>query len=206
MSYLEIYNEKVADLLGKDQDLMVLENGKGEVVVNGLTSIPVSSIDQVINNVSFGNRHRKMAKTSCNQFSSRSHAIVQIFMERDTPQGLLRSKLSFVDLAGSERVDMTENKGERLNEGSNINKSLLTLGTVIRKLSKKNPDRFVPFRDSKLTRLLKDSLGGSSKTVLIVCITPKNIHFEETLHSLNYGSHAKNIKNNVRRNYVVDEV
>ena len=112
------------------------------------------------------------------------------------------SKLSFVDLAGSERVDLTQNKGERLNEGSNINKSLLTLGCVIKKLSKSKVPKFIPYRDSKLTRLLKDSLGGNSKTMLIVCITPKEVHYEETCHSLNYAAKAKNIINAVRHNVI----
>jgi kinesin family protein 18/19 len=111
------------------------------------------------------------------------------------------SKLTLVDLAGSERLDQTEALGQRQVEGSNINKSLLALGNVITKLSNnaKNVD-FVPYRDSKLTRILKDSLGGSTKTFMITCISLEHRHFEETIHTLNYASRAKMIQTTVSKN------
>jgi kinesin family protein 18/19 len=115
-------------------------------------------------------------------------------------QKYLESKLSFIDLAGSERVSLAQNMGLRITEGSNINKSLLALGKVINKLSEKRNGVYIPYRDSKLTRLLKDSLGGNTRTVLITCITPNRGQKDETIHSLNYAFRAKKIKTDLKRN------
>jgi len=195
LSYLEIYNEKVADLLGDKDDLVVLEDGKGDATVPDLNVLKVQRFEEVIELVMKGNQKRKTAQTNCNEFSSRSHAIIMLILEREIGNGLIqRSKLSIVDLAGSERVSGTDNRGVRLNEGSNINKSLLNLGTVINALSKKGNKGFVPYRNSKLTRLLKDSLGKNSATTLIACINSTKDYYEETIHSLNYATRAKNIK------------
>ena len=112
----------------------------------------------------------------------------------------IESKLSFIDLAGSERVCMQQNMSLRITEGSNINKSLLALGKVINKLSEKKAGIYIPYRDSKLTRLLKDSLGGNTRTVLITCITPNKCQKDETLHSLNYAFRAKKIKTDFQKN------
>ena len=200
LSYLEIYNEQVKDLLGLDDNLMVGENGQGEVQVQGLSTRRVSSFDEMIEFIKEGNSRRKMAKTCANAFSSRSHAILQIHLRKRKGNTIMTSKLSFIDLAGSERVEMTQNKGARLAEGSNINKSLLALGKVINKLSEKASDGYVPYRDSKLTRLLKDSLGGNTKTVLITCVSSNRLQVDEMIHSLNYAARAKKIKLQVEAN------
>lgn len=112
----------------------------------------------------------------------------------------IESKLSFIDLAGSERVCVSQNMSLRITEGSNINKSLLALGKVINKLSEKKAGIYIPYRDSKLTRLLKDSLGGNTRTVLITCITPNKSQKDETIHSLNYALRAKKIKTDFQKN------
>jgi Kinesin motor domain len=199
-SYLEIYNEQVKDLLSDEDNLMLAENTNGEVVVQGLSQPTVSTFAQLIGIVKSGNLRRKMAKTCANAFSSRSHAILQITIRRRVEQGYTRTKLSFIDLAGSERVQLTQNKGIRLAEGSNINKSLLALGKVITALSDRQGEKYVNFRDSKLTRLLKDSLGGNTKTVLLTCISTHSQQVDETIHSLNYAARAKRIKLKVNIN------
>lgn len=203
-SYLEIYNEQVIDLLGDDDNLKITENGSGEVVVQGLSQKSVTRFEELISIVKAGNLRRKMAATSANAFSSRSHAILQITIKRKVEGGYLRSKLSFIDLAGSERVALTQNKGLRLAEGSNINKSLLALGKVITSLSEKNSDSYINFRDSKLTRLLKDSLGGNTKTILITCIGTHSQQVDETIQSLNYATRAKKIKLTVVSNLEIE--
>ncbi len=194
ITYVEIYNEQVKDLLGTDDCLMVTENSTGEVSIQGVQSREITTFNQVIDAIKEGNQRRKMAKTCANAFSSRSHAILQINLKRKERDTIISSKLSFLDLAGSERVDVTQNKGMRLAEGSNINKSLLALGKVINTLSDRNGDGYVPYRDSKLTRLLKDSLGGNTRTIMITCITLTKSQVDETIHSLNYSSRAKRIK------------
>ena len=200
LNYLEIYNEQVKDLLGTDDNLLVGENGQGDVVVQGLSTRPVQTFEEMLLHIQEGNCRRKMAKTCANAFSSRSHAILQIHLRKKKGNSVMLSKLSFIDLAGSERVEMTQNRGIRLAEGSNINKSLLALGKVINKLSEKSSDGYVPYRDSKLTRLLKDSLGGNTKTVMITCISSNRQQVDEMIHSLNYAARAKKIKLNVEAN------
>lgn len=147
-----------------------------------------------------------MAPTHANQFSSRSHAILIFSIEgrsrsRSIKEGIFYSKLQIIDLAGSERAASTENKGQRMVEGANINKSLLALGNCINILSDKGKaGSFVPYRDSKLTRLLKDSLGGNTKTIMISCISPSYLAYEETVNTLKYASRARNIKKKTVRN------
>jgi len=141
-----------------------------------------------------------MAPTGANQVSSRSHAILVVSIEskeraRNIKDGITFAKLQMIDLAGSERGAATENRGQRMVEGSNINKSLLALGNCINILSDRGKaGSFVPYRDSKLTRLLKDSLGGNTKTVMIACISPSFMAFEETINTLKYASRARKIK------------
>ena len=138
-------------------------------------------------------------------FSSRSHAIIIINLKQTTNNTTIHSKLSLVDLAGSEKA--TEHKGLRQQEGSNINKSLLALGNCINTLSdpsKKNG--FVPYRDSKLTRMMKDSLGGNTKSLMIACISPSFSCFEETYNTLKYASRVKNIQKEVKQNVIVEDV
>jgi kinesin family member 18/19 len=179
ISYLEIYNEHVIDLLDdKQAPLMIVEDPVRGVFVPELREIEVDHPSELIELIVNGNNRRTMASTSANEFSSRSHAILQISIQ--TSENSLRmsnqifySKLSLIDLAGSERAASTSNRGQRMVEGANINRSLLSLGNCINILSDKNKmGSFVPYRDSKLTRLLKDSLGGNTKTCMIACISP----------------------------------
>ena len=153
-----------------------------------------------------GNLKRSQAATAANEVSSRSHAVLQVLVQcNDRAPGVVANikvgKLSLVDLAGSERAANTKNTGARLVEGANINRSLLALGNCINALGEKgNKGNFVPYRDSKLTRLLKDSLGGNCRTVMIANISSAESSFEETLNTLKYANRAKNIKTNVQRN------
>ena len=152
-----------------------------------------------------GNERRRCEFTQANAVSSRSHAVLQIVVEsREKAEGVEArvkiGKLSLVDLAGSERASVTKNRGTRLQEGANINRSLLALGNCINALSEKNRGQFIPYRDSKLTRLLKDSLGGNCRTVMIANVSPSVKSFEETLNTVKYANRAKNIKTKIKRN------
>ncbi|EWC48560.1 hypothetical protein DRE_01782 [Drechslerella stenobrocha 248] len=206
VSYFEVYNEHVRDLLAPRKDttyyLKVRESPTEGPYIKDLTEVSVKSLQEVLKYMRQGDTSRSVASTKMNDVSSRSHAVFtlvlkQIYhdMERDeTTERLARIRL--VDLAGSERAKSTEATGQRLREGSNINKSLTTLGRVIAALAESgnNPRRkeVVPYRDSVLTWLLKDSLGGNSKTAMIACISPTD--YDETLSTLRYADQAKNIK------------
>jgi len=178
VSYLEIYNEQVRDLLDdQQQTLMIVEDPMRGVVVPGLSEVVIDHPGSLQQIVVLGNQRRMMAATGANQFSSRSHSILIVSVESQTPNSrgeVIYSKLQMIDLAGSERAAQTENRGQRMVEGANINRSLLALGNCINILSDnmRPPGTFVPYRDSKLTRLLKDSLGGNTKTVMIACVSP----------------------------------
>ncbi|XP_055871121.1 kinesin-like protein KIF13A isoform X6 [Biomphalaria glabrata] len=209
VSYMEIYNEKVHDLLdpkGSKQNLKVREHNILGPYVDGLSMCVVSSFEDIDNLMSEGNKSRTVAATNMNSESSRSHAVFNIVVTQtltDHASGVSGekvSKLSLVDLAGSERAQKTGAMGERLKEGSNINKSLTTLGLVISALADqsgggKNKNKFVPYRDSVLTWLLKDNLGGNSKTVMVATISPAADNYEETLSTLRYADRAKRIIN-----------
>lgn len=212
-SYLEIYNEQVKDLLVAHTEqkvtrastigggLMIVEDPIVGVTVPDLSEHDVKNSKELLELVLKGNEARTMAATKANQFSSRSHAILQIAVElhRSETGGRERvtvSKLSLVDLAGSERAATTENRGLRMLEGGKINRSLLALGNCINILSDRNRagSSFVPYRDSKLTRLLKDSLGGNTKTVMIACASQAVPCYEETVNTLKYAERAKKIE------------
>jgi kinesin family protein 18/19 len=207
VSFLEVYNENIRDLLGDAEEYLDLREDpiKGPVVA-GITEVEASSGDEIMNLLHQGNAKRSQAATAANEVSSRSHAVLQVLVEgRDRAPGVVANikvgKLSLVDLAGSERAANTKNTGARLVEGANINRSLLALGNCINALGEKgNKGNFVPYRDSKLTRLLKDSLGGNCRTVMIANISSAESSFEETLNTLKYANRAKNIKTNVQRN------
>jgi kinesin family protein 18/19 len=168
----------------------------------------VVSVEEILSLLLQGNQRRTVEATGANSTSSRSHAVMQItteFTERHSGvQGELHvGKLSLIDLAGSERASRTQNRGMRMIEGANINKSLLALGNCINALHEnhtKEKQNYVPYRDSKLTRLLKDSLGGNCQTVMIACIGPSIRHFEDTHNTLKYANRAKNIKTSVHQN------
>lgn len=210
VSYLEIYNEKIRDLLGivNNKGLMVVEDPAKGVTVPDLAEFPVSNLSQVQQLLISGNGRRTMAPTSANVFSTRSHTILQVTVEQKaSATENLVSKMSLIDLAGSERAAATANRGQRMVEGANINRSLLALGNCINMLSDdKKQGQFVPYRDSKLTRLLKDSLGGNTKTVMLACISPSSLAIEETLNTLKYAARAQKIKKEIKRNYQETEL
>lgn len=218
VSYFEVYNEHVRDLLmpvvpnQAPYYLKIRESPTEGPYVKDLTEVPVRSLDEILRYMKMGDRSRTTASTKMNDTSSRSHAVFTIMLKQihhdmETDETTERSsRIRLVDLAGSERAKATEATGQRLREGSNINKSLTTLGRVIAALAdpkhtstpkKKNKQRtggeqIVPYRDSILTWLLKDSLGGNSKTAMIACIAPSD--YEETLSTLRYADQAKRIR------------
>ncbi|CAB1334977.1 unnamed protein product, partial [Coregonus sp. 'balchen'] len=208
VSYMEIYNEKVRDLLdpkGSRQALRVREHKVLGPYVDGLSRLAVASYKDIESLMSEGNKSRTVAATNMNEESSRSHGVFNIILThtlkdlRSGTSGEKVSKLSLVDLAGSERAAKTGATGERMKEGSNINKSLTTLGLVISALAEqgcgKNKTKFVPYRDSVLTWLLKDSLGGNSRTAMVATVSPAADNYDETLSTLRYADRAKSIVN-----------
>ncbi|KAM0275986.1 hypothetical protein ACHAQH_007204 [Verticillium albo-atrum] len=208
LSYLEIYNETIRDLLvpgGSKQGLMLREDSNQAVSVAGLTSHHPKDVQEVMDMIVRGNEFRTVSPTEANATSSRSHAVLQINVAQkdrnaDVNEPHTMATLSIIDLAGSERASATKNRGERLLEGANINKSLLALGSCINALCDPRKKNHVPYRNSKLTRLLKFSLGGNCKTVMIVCVSPSSVHFDETQNTLRYANRAKNIQTKVTRN------
>ena len=208
LSYLEIYNETIRDLLvpgGSKQGLMLREDANQAVSVAGLSSHHPRDVQQVMDMIVKGNEYRTISPTEANATSSRSHAVLQINVAQkdrnaDVNEPHTMATLSIIDLAGSERASATKNRGERLIEGANINKSLLALGSCINALCDARKRNHVPYRNSKLTRLLKFSLGGNCKTVMIVCVSPSSAHFDETQNTLRYANRAKNIQTKVTRN------
>jgi kinesin family protein 18/19 len=182
---VEIYNEMIRDLLLPSPSYLELRDDpeKG-IVMSGVTEFKAESTEQVMNLLILGNKRRTTEATNANQTSSRSHAVFQINVckvskTKSTNVETLIGKLSLIDLAGSERGTVTENRGLRLMEGAKINRSLLALANCINALGDKNKKGFfVPYRDSKLTRLLKDSLGGNCKTVMIANVSPASAQFE----------------------------
>ncbi|KAF4971233.1 hypothetical protein FZEAL_9901 [Fusarium zealandicum] len=208
LSYLEIYNETIRDLLvpgGSKAGLMLREDSNQAVTVPGLTSHHPRDVQEVMDMIVQGNEYRTVSPTEANATSSRSHAVLQINVAQkdrnaDVNEPHTMATLSIIDLAGSERASVTKNRGERLTEGANINKSLLALGGCINALCDRRQKAHVPYRNSKLTRLLKFSLGGNCKTVMIVCVSPSSAHFDETQNTLRYANRAKNIQTKVTRN------
>jgi kinesin family protein 18/19 len=206
ISYLELYNEQVIDLLTikpSNEGIMIVEDPNKGVLLPGLSELIVKDSEEVYNYILKGNSRRTMGSTGQNQFSSRSHAILEINIEQCEKNieksDILISKMLYVDLAGSEKGGKEKIRRE---EGGNINKSLLALGNCINILSDKNKkNSFVPYRDSKLTRLLKDSLGGNIATIMIACVSPCPLTYEETHSTLKYASRANKIEKKVTKNY-----
>ncbi|XP_053865220.1 kinesin-like protein KIF17 isoform X1 [Malaclemys terrapin pileata] len=206
VSYLEIYNEDIRDLLGADtkQKLELKEHPEKGVYVKGLSLHTVHSVAQCERIMETGWRNRAVGYTLMNKDSSRSHSIFTINMEiyavDERGQDHLRAaKLNLVDLAGSERQSKTGATGERLKEATKINLSLSALGNVISALVD-GRCKHIPYRDSKLTRLLQDSLGGNTKTLMVACLSPADNNYDESLSTLRYANRAKNIKNKPRIN------
>ncbi|KAL7292241.1 kinesin-like protein KIF3A [Trichogramma pretiosum] len=205
-TYLELYNEEIRDLLGKDlhQKLDVKERPDIGVYVKDLSGYVVNNADDLDRIMTIGNKNRVIGATAMNSCSSRSHAIFTITVEssnigEDGQQHVKMGKLHLVDLAGSERQSKAKTSGIRLREAAKINLSLSTLGNVISALVD-GQSSHVPYRNSKLTRLLQDSLGGNSKTLMCANISPADINYDETISTLRYANRAKNIKNHARVN------
>nr|KAF6433674.1 kinesin family member 27 [Molossus molossus] len=211
VSYIEVYKEDLRDLLELEtsmKDLHIREDEKGNTVIVGAKECQVESADEVMSLLEMGNAARHTGTTQMNEHSSRSHAIFTISIcqvEKNTEAAEdgswcsrrhIVSKFHFVDLAGSERVMKTGNTGERFKESIQINSGLLALGNVISALGDpRRKSSHIPYRDAKITRLLKDSLGGSAKTVMITCVSPSSLNFDESLNSLKYANRARNIRN-----------
>ncbi|XP_049631220.1 kinesin-like protein KIF1B isoform X6 [Suncus etruscus] len=214
VSYMEIYCERVRDLLNPKNkgNLRVREHPLLGPYVEDLSKLAVTSYTDIADLMDAGNKARTVAATNMNETSSRSHAVFTIVFTQkkmDTETNLSTekvSKISLVDLAGSERADSTGAKGTRLKEGANINKSLTTLGKVISALAevdnctskskKKKKTDFIPYRDSVLTWLLRENLGGNSRTAMVAALSPADINYDETLSTLRYADRAKQIKCN----------
>ncbi|KMS97420.1 hypothetical protein BVRB_5g127020 isoform A [Beta vulgaris subsp. vulgaris] len=199
LSYLEVYNETVRDLLSPGRPLVLREDKQG-IMAAGLSQYRAYSTDEVMALLLQGNKNRTTEPTRANETSSRSHAILQVMIEyrtRDASMNVINrvGKLSLIDLAGSERALATDQRTLRSVEGANINRSLLALSSCINALVEGK--KHIPYRNSKLTQLLKDSLGGACNTVMIANISPSNLSFGETQNTLHWADRAKEIRNKV---------
>ncbi|XP_050677004.1 kinesin-like protein KIF18A isoform X2 [Leptidea sinapis] len=203
VSYIEVYNENVYDLLKPSSTpLQLREDSKYGVTVAGLTLFNIKTARELLNMLEDGNKNRTQHPTDANAESSRSHAVFQVYvkMRYKTSSQIRIVKLSMIDLAGSERASATGCIGERFKEGANINKSLLSLGNCINKLA--DGSAYIPYRDSKLTRLLKDSLGGNCKTIMIANVSPSSLSYEDTYNTLKYAARANKIQLSCKKNIV----
>lgn len=232
---IQIYNEQLRDLLlpdstpaGDRSTVTIREDAKGRIILTGLHQVNINSFDDLIGALNFGSAIRQTDSTAINAKSSRSHAVFSLnlvqrkssnqpaspkekrmSMPVDSFSGgdsvTVDSKLHFVDLAGSERLKNTGASGERAREGISINAGLAALGKVISQLSSRQPGSHVSYRDSKLTRLLQDSLGGNAITYMIACVTPAEFHLSETLNTVQYAQRARAIQSKPRIQQVADE-
>lgn len=207
-SFMEIYNEDLRDLLTPNQrDMKITQQQNKVIKISGLEHLIMSNVEDGFKFLNSGLKRRETKSTKINQQSSRSHTIFTIHMFRKSKDGkddYLLSKFNLVDLAGSENIRKSGSVDKMANEAGNINKSLLTLGKVINTLSGSNGG-YIPYRDSKLTRVLQDSFGGDTKTTLIATISPTLDNLHSTISTLNYASKAKNIKNSVQIGKLVTE-
>ncbi|KAK4190193.1 putative kinesin-like protein [Podospora australis] len=226
-SYVEIYNEQLRDLLIDETipphergTVTIREDTKGNILLTGLRQIEIHSVEDLLNALTQGSTLRQTDATAINARSSRSHAVFSLHLVQKKPKVLSASekrlsmpvealsggeslvttdsKMHFVDLAGSERLKNTGAQGERAKEGISINAGLAALGKVISQLSSRNPGSHVSYRDSKLTRLLQDSLGGNAITYMIACVTPAEFHLSETLNTVQYAQRARAIQSKPR--------
>lgn len=204
ISYLEIYNELIRDLLNPGGPLELREDNRGQrITVAGLSEITALNRYEVIQLLLRGNKARTMEPTAANQTSSRSHALLSITITHTSTMGTKQGRLFLTDLAGSERAKKTKNRGKRLQEGAHINRSLLALGNCINALS--GGARYVNYRDSKLTRLLKEALSGKCRTVMIAHVAPETKHRDETKNTLVYADRANNITTRLQNPEYIDE-
>eukprot|EP00977_Amphora_coffeiformis_P021702 scaffold9753_cov160-Amphora_coffeaeformis.AAC.5 len=209
LSYLELYNEQIRDLFGDgkpaSQNMRIRETPGGSVQVTGAVEKTVKSPADIGVAMEEASKKRVVAATAMNATSSRSHAICTLkvrgsLKSDDDTSTKFSSKLTLVDLAGSERIKKTGAAGARQAEGININKSLLVLGQVVSALSSPKGGIKPPYRDSKLTRLLQDSLGGNSRTLMVACVSPAHVNLDETTNTLRYAASARRITNKARQN------
>ncbi|KAI9505274.1 P-loop containing nucleoside triphosphate hydrolase protein [Coemansia spiralis] len=218
VSFLELYNEDLIDLLNPrsiagngGRGPTIREDSRGNMVLVGVERKPAGCEEDIIRYLHQGALSRTTASTDMNRTSSRSHAIFTIYLQLDGGP-LIVSKIHFVDLAGSERIKRTGAAGDRAKEGISINAGLLALGNVVSALggSASNPNGtsqltkravHVPYRDSKLTRLLQDSLGGNSQTIMLACISPSDKNSNESLNTIRYANRARNIRNKIAVNF-----
>lgn len=192
--FAEIYNEKVFDLLNNRNERLSIINNGDNVIVKGLSERRVYRSAEMFSILREGSESRRIGATEMNKQSSRSHAIFTITICKvSESEGTLRGKINFVDLAGSERLEKTKATGNRAQEGISINKSLSTLSKVIEALV--THASHIPYRESSLTRLLKDSLGGNAKTVMIACVSPADTNLSETVNTLRWADQARKIEN-----------
>nr|POE59769.1 kinesin-like protein kin-8b [Quercus suber] len=206
-SYLEVYNEVIYDLLEKSSGHLELrEDPEQGIVVAGLRCIKVHSADKILELLNVGNSRRKTESTEANATSSRSHAVLEITVKRKQRNKyrnqVMQGKLALVDLAGSERASETHNGGQKLRDGANINRSLLALANCINALGKQQKKglAYVPYRNSKLTRILKDGLSGNSQTVMVATVSPADSQYHHTVNTLKYADRAKEIKTHIQKN------
>uniref|UniRef100_A0A1B6C5W6 Kinesin motor domain-containing protein n=1 Tax=Clastoptera arizonana TaxID=38151 RepID=A0A1B6C5W6_9HEMI len=200
VTYLEVYNENVYNLLEPSSTPMHLRDNGCSVTVAGLKPKPIKCVTDLLDLLRFGNNNRTQHPTDANAESSRSHAVFQVYVKMTSKENgeIKFVKLSMIDLAGSEKGMATGCSGSRFKEGSNINKSLLALGNCINSLA--GGLKHIPYRDSKLTRLLKDSLGGNCLTVMIANVSPSSSSYDDTYNTLKYASRAKDIKSKLSQN------
>jgi kinesin family protein 3/17 len=205
-SYLEIYNEQIRDLLSQNpkNKLDLHEKPDSGVYVKDLSYFAVKNVDQINDVMNIGYQNRTVGSTNMNEHSSRSHSVFTISIERcelgaDGKNHIRAGKLNMVDLAGSERINQTGSTGQRQVEATKINLSLSTLCHVISSLTDPKAT-YIPYRDSKLTRILQDSLGGNTKTVMIAAVGPGDVNYDQTINTLRYASKAKNIQNKPKIN------
>lgn len=202
VSYVEVYCEKVRDLLNTETggDLKLRDDPQGGVAVTGATEVFAATQAEILKVIEAGQLGRMTAATRMNEESSRSHALLllTVTQKNTATNHVRRGRLTLVDLAGSERIAKTGASGLRLEEAKNINRSLTTLGMVISALADGRPH--IPYRDAKLTRILAESLGGNSRTCLVVCCAPELSHSQESISTLRFGERAKKVKNHAVRN------
>ena len=214
-SYIEIYNEKINDLLNNSNNLKLIDDKKYGTIVSGAKRVKIKTFEQGIAIKDYGEENRNYRETLINEYSSRSHCIFQIYLEQfysDEEGNVSRSCfscLNLVDLAGSERINEKENKKKNIGETGYINKSLFMLTNVINKLAENssslNKKIYIPYRDSKLTRLLSQSLGGNSLTTIICNISPATMNYYQTLSTLRFATRAKCIRLEAKTNEYFDD-
>lgn len=233
VTYVEIYNEQPRDLLLPEDapfteraNVQIREDPRGRIFVEGLNSVRISSIEELMRVLNHGSAIRQTDATAINARSSRSHAVFTVNLRQTKAQTpapgkdkrssvpldqysggdlmMVESKLHFVDLAGSERLKNTGATGDRAKEGISINAGLASLGKVISQLSSRTAGSYVSYRDSKLTRMLQDSLGGNAITYMIACVTPAEFHLSETLNTVQYAQRARNIQSKPKIQHIDD--